>query len=123
MLHRAQAAYEALGSGLFRSLVGVQLGEALMLANKPEEARDAVDQALALARRRAEQGHEAYGLRLLGDIASHPDLFRRRSRAGSLRQGARAGGHVRHGARLPRIAISGSGGSIRATATSKRLSA
>ena len=75
LLQRAQAAYEALGSGLFRSLVGVQLGEALLLANKPEEARDAVDQALTLARKRAEQGHEAYGLRLLGDIASHPDLF------------------------------------------------
>ncbi|MCG8544889.1 MAG: AAA family ATPase [Alphaproteobacteria bacterium] len=75
LLQQAQAAYESLGSGLFRSLVGVQSGEVLLLEGKPADARDAADQALALAGKRDERGHEAYGLRLLGDIASHPDLF------------------------------------------------
>ncbi|MDH3689057.1 MAG: AAA family ATPase [Gammaproteobacteria bacterium] len=75
LLQQAQSAYESMGLGLFRSLVGVQLAEALLLADRVEDARTTAQQALALARKRAEQGHEAYALRLLGEIAAHPDSF------------------------------------------------
>ncbi len=39
-----------------------------------DQAVDDLEQAFALVRRRAERGHEAYALRLLGAIAAHPDL-------------------------------------------------
>jgi predicted ATPase/class 3 adenylate cyclase len=73
LLRQAVSDYESMGLGLFRSLVGVQLGEALFLAEQLEEALTVTERALALARKRAERGHEAYALRLLGDIAAHPD--------------------------------------------------
>ena len=74
MLQQAVSDYQSMGLGLFRSLVGVQLGEALFLAGRVEDAISATERALALARKRDEQGHEAYALRLLGEIAAHPDL-------------------------------------------------
>ena len=73
LLEQALSQYEALGSGLFRSLVRVQYGEALHLAGRLDDAQSAANHGLALARRRAERGHEAYALRLLGDIAVHPE--------------------------------------------------
>lgn len=73
LLRQAVSGYESLGLGLFRSLVGVQLGEALFLAEQLEDALTATERARALARKRAERGHEAYALRLLGEIAAHPD--------------------------------------------------
>ena len=51
----------------------VQLGEAHLLADQVEDARACADRALMLARERGERGHEAWALRLLGEIASHPD--------------------------------------------------
>ncbi len=74
LLRQAVSDYESMGLGLFRSLVRVQLGEALFLAGHVEDALVATERALALARKRAERGHEAYALRLLGDIAAHPDV-------------------------------------------------
>jgi len=38
-----------------------------------EDARACADRAVRLARERGEPGHEAWALRLLGDIAAHPD--------------------------------------------------
>ncbi len=78
LLRRAVSDYESLGMGLFRSLIGVQLGEALLLDERFEEAQSVAERSLALARKRGERGHEAYALRLLGDIsirhgASHND--------------------------------------------------
>ena len=73
MLQQAVSAYESIGLGLFRSLVTIDLGEAFLLAGEVDNAYSFADQGLALARQRAESGHEAYGLRLLGEIASHPD--------------------------------------------------
>ncbi|MGI9384885.1 MAG: ATP-binding protein, partial [Methyloligellaceae bacterium] len=73
LLKRAQAAYQTMGLGLFRSLVGIQLGEAHLLHGETDEALLATNQALELAGKRGERGHQAYGLRLLGDIAAHPD--------------------------------------------------
>lgn len=70
LLQRAQSAYETMGLGLFRSLVGIQHGEALLLAGEVEEARMVTSQAIDLAVQRGEQGHEAYGHRVLGDITA-----------------------------------------------------
>ena len=48
-----------------------------MLAGRLEEAHALAERALALAREHQERGHEAYALRLLGEIAAHrapPDV-------------------------------------------------
>jgi tetratricopeptide (TPR) repeat protein len=53
------------------------LGEAQVLAGHLEEAHTLTEYTLALARERQERGHQAYALRLLGDIATHrtpPDV-------------------------------------------------
>jgi tetratricopeptide (TPR) repeat protein len=46
------------------------LGEAQLLAGHLEEAHTLAEQALALARAHQERGHQAYALRLLGDITA-----------------------------------------------------
>jgi sugar phosphate isomerase/epimerase len=51
----------------------VQLGEAHLLADRVEEARDFANRAVALASERGERGHEAWAHRLLGDVVSHHD--------------------------------------------------
>ncbi len=43
-----------------------------LLADKVENARACAERAVTLARGRGERGDEAWALRLLGDIASHP---------------------------------------------------
>jgi tetratricopeptide (TPR) repeat protein len=48
----------------------VSLGEALVVAGRLEEAHAIAEQSLALAHAHRERGHEAYALRLLGDIAA-----------------------------------------------------
>jgi tetratricopeptide (TPR) repeat protein len=48
----------------------LSLGEAQMLAGHLEEAYTLAEQALAHAREHQEHGHQAYALRLLGDIAA-----------------------------------------------------
>ena len=70
LLQQAVAAHESTGIGLFHSLSIAQLGEAYLLADQVEDAR--ADRAVMLARQRGEPGHEAWAIRLLGDIASHP---------------------------------------------------
>jgi class 3 adenylate cyclase/tetratricopeptide (TPR) repeat protein len=49
------------------------LGEAQLCAGRLEEARTLAARALEQARTHQERGHEAYALRLLGDIAAHRD--------------------------------------------------
>jgi tetratricopeptide (TPR) repeat protein len=51
-------------------LCRLSLGEAQMLAGRLEEAHALAERALALARTHQERGHQAYALRLLGDIAA-----------------------------------------------------
>ncbi|MGI9500184.1 MAG: adenylate/guanylate cyclase domain-containing protein, partial [Geminicoccaceae bacterium] len=68
VLEEARDLYERIGLGLFRSLVGLQLGEAYLFAGRSEDALGTTKQALALAQKRGERGHEAYGLRILGDV-------------------------------------------------------
>jgi len=49
------------------------LGEAQLLAGRLEEAHALAERALALARAHQEWGHQAYALRLLGEIAARRD--------------------------------------------------
>jgi predicted protein tyrosine phosphatase len=49
------------------------LGEARLLAGHPEAAQALAGWVLAHARAHEEQGHQAYALRLLGDIAAQRD--------------------------------------------------
>jgi tetratricopeptide (TPR) repeat protein len=71
LLQEAITAYECSGIGFFRSISDVQFGEVYLAAGQVEDARACADRALTLARQRGESGHEAWALRLLGEIASH----------------------------------------------------
>jgi tetratricopeptide (TPR) repeat protein len=71
-LQEALSAYESAGIGWWHSLSVAQLGEAYLLADQVEDAHACADRAVMLARERGERGYEAWALRLLGDIASHP---------------------------------------------------
>ena len=73
LLQQALTAHESTGIGFFHSLSVMQLGEAYLLADQVEDARACADRAVRLARERGERGHEAWALRLLGDIASRHD--------------------------------------------------
>jgi tetratricopeptide (TPR) repeat protein len=67
----------AMALGGFQTRCSLPLGEAHLLAGRLEEAHALAEQALTLARAHQERGHEAYALRLLGDIAAHrapPDV-------------------------------------------------
>jgi class 3 adenylate cyclase/tetratricopeptide (TPR) repeat protein len=58
------------GMVFFQARCRLPLGEAQLLTGRLEEAQALADQALALAREHGERGHQAYALRLLGDIAA-----------------------------------------------------
>ena len=54
----------------YQALCRLSLGEAQLLAGRLEEAHALAERALALAREHQERGHQAYALRLLGEIAA-----------------------------------------------------
>ena len=56
-----------------KSLRTLWLSEAYLLAGREADARGAAQRALALARQYKERGHEAYTLRLFGEIAARKD--------------------------------------------------
>jgi class 3 adenylate cyclase/tetratricopeptide (TPR) repeat protein len=56
-----------------QSLRTTWLSEAYLLNGREADARAAAQRALGLARQHKERGHEAYTLRLLGEIAAHKD--------------------------------------------------
>jgi len=56
-----------------QSLRTLWLSEAYLLAGREADARAASQRALGFARQHKERGHEAYGLRLLGEIAARED--------------------------------------------------
>ena len=68
---------QALAQSMVMDTVGFQtpcrhaLGEAQLRAGDLEEAHSLTARALTLAREYQERGHQAYALRLLGDIATH----------------------------------------------------
>jgi tetratricopeptide (TPR) repeat protein len=73
LLTQAMAQATATEAGWHQVLCGLSLGEAQLLAGSREEAQALAERALALAYERQERGHQAYALRLLGDIATHRD--------------------------------------------------
>jgi class 3 adenylate cyclase len=70
LLTQAIAQAAAPEAGWYQVLCHLSLGEAQLLAGRLEEAQALAERALALAHERQERGHEAYVLRLLGDIAA-----------------------------------------------------
>ncbi len=58
---------------LGQAAVLIHLGEAYVLSGRTTEAHQAAQRGLSLARERHERGTEAYGLQLLGEIASQGD--------------------------------------------------
>jgi tetratricopeptide (TPR) repeat protein len=71
----------------FETLCHRCLGEAQMLAGRLEEAQALAERTLALARTYQERGHEAYALRLIGDIAMHRNPPERELAAAHYQQG------------------------------------
>jgi tetratricopeptide (TPR) repeat protein len=60
---------------LFRPLLLGFMGEAYLLTGQLDEARQYVEGALALSKERRERGWEAWSLKLIGQLASHPDFL------------------------------------------------
>jgi tetratricopeptide (TPR) repeat protein len=56
-----------------QSLYSISLGEAHLLAGRLKEAHALAEGAVAFARQRQERGHQAYALRLLGDIVARSE--------------------------------------------------
>ena len=73
LLQDALAALEATGLGHNSLLLLAQLGEAYLLTSRSGEALSSAGRALTLARQRGERGHEAWALRLLGEIGAQQD--------------------------------------------------
>jgi tetratricopeptide (TPR) repeat protein len=77
LLTRAIEQSTAMERAYFETLCRVSLGEAQILAGRLEEAHTLAERVLAFTRAHQERGHQAYALRLLGDIAVRrepPDL-------------------------------------------------
>ena len=75
-IHLLEEAVErpaATGTVEGKSLRTTSLSEAYLLAGREADARAAAQRALGLARQHKERGHEAYTLRLLGEIAARED--------------------------------------------------
>jgi tetratricopeptide (TPR) repeat protein len=70
LLTQAVAQATAMEVAYFETLCHLCLGEAQMLAGRLEEAQALTKRTLTLARQHQEGGHQAYALRLLGDIAA-----------------------------------------------------
>jgi tetratricopeptide (TPR) repeat protein len=73
LLTRAMEQTIATGMIAYETLCRLSLGEAQTVVGRLEEAHALGERALALAQEHQERGHEAYALRLLGDIAAHRD--------------------------------------------------
>jgi tetratricopeptide (TPR) repeat protein len=55
---------------VYQAFCSLPLGEAQLLAGRLEEAHALAERTLTLAREHQERGHQAYALRLLGEIAA-----------------------------------------------------
>ncbi len=73
LLTQAMEQTVATDMGGLQELCGLSLGEAQMLAGRLEEAHARAEGALAQAREHQERGHQAYALRLRGEIAARRD--------------------------------------------------
>jgi tetratricopeptide (TPR) repeat protein len=63
----------AMDRGNLQVLCSLSLGEAHLLAGRLEEAHALAERALALTREHQERGHQAYALRLLGEVVVRRD--------------------------------------------------
>ena len=70
LLTQALEQATAMETVFMQTLCSLSLGEAHLLAGHLEDAHTLAKQALALARQHQERGHQAYALRLLGEIAA-----------------------------------------------------
>ena len=68
-----QSANTMSSMGVGRAMQLAWLGEALLLEGRVDDAERRAHEALSLARRQQERGHEAWSLRLLGEISSRRD--------------------------------------------------
>ena len=75
LLTRAMEQSTATERVYFETLCRLSLGGAYLVAGHPEEAHALAEHTLALAREHQERGHQAYALRLLGEIAARGDLL------------------------------------------------
>jgi tetratricopeptide (TPR) repeat protein len=66
---------ESLGIVPWHSPIVTWLGETHLLAGQPEDSIPHALRALDLSRSRKELGHEAWALRLLGEIHAHPEAL------------------------------------------------
>jgi hypothetical protein len=73
LLQQSLTAQDTLRIQNWHPLILVRLGEALLAADRPADARDHGERALTLARQRSERGHEAYALWLLSEISLRND--------------------------------------------------
>jgi tetratricopeptide (TPR) repeat protein len=73
LLTQALEQTAALGRVDIQALCLLPLGEAQMLAGHLEEAHALAEGILALTREHQERGHQAYALRLFGEIAARHD--------------------------------------------------
>ena len=74
LLEQAVQQSEALNIFFRYALWLAWLGEAYLLAGRTDKARKATEQAIERAKASKEPGHQAYALRLLGEIHTHHDL-------------------------------------------------
>jgi DNA-binding SARP family transcriptional activator len=73
LLEHAIEVFESTHAWPFRTLLTAHRGAASLLAGRVEAARGFGHEALTLAREHGERGHEAWALRLLGEVAAHGD--------------------------------------------------
>jgi tetratricopeptide (TPR) repeat protein len=77
LLEQAVEQAAAVGFILYHAVRVIWLGEAYLLAGRLEEASTQAQRALQFSRAHQERGHEAYALRLLGDIAARREPTQR----------------------------------------------
>jgi tetratricopeptide (TPR) repeat protein len=73
LLQQTLTAMESMGLVMFLTSVMVHLGEAYVLVGRTEDALTVARRGLVLASERGHRGVETWGLRLIGEIASHLD--------------------------------------------------
>ncbi len=73
LLERAIEIFDATRAWPFRTLITAHRGAACLLAGRLDTALALGHEALTLAREHGERGHEAWALRLLGEIAAKSD--------------------------------------------------
>jgi tetratricopeptide (TPR) repeat protein len=77
LLTQALEQSTATGMIYYQALCGLSLGKAHLLASGPKDAHALAERTLVLAQRYQAHGHEAYALRLLGEIAAQREPAKR----------------------------------------------